>query len=68
MERPAPADAVKRYACSIAECEPKVLITTRSFLNKPLWTDQDMAAMLDAHEHSIAAAGAFGRLSNLKKN
>lgn len=68
MERPALADAVKRYACAIAECEPKVLITTRGFLNKPLWTDQDIAAMLDAHAHSIAAADASGRLSNLKKN
>lgn len=68
VERPALADAVQRYACAIAACEPKVLITTKGFLNQPLWTDQDMAAMLDAHQRSIAAAGASGRLSHLKKN
>ena len=68
VERPALADAVQRYASAIAACEPKVLITTKGFLNKPLWTDQDLAAMRDAHQCSIAAAGGSGRLSNLKKN
>lgn len=68
VERTALADTMRRYACAIAECEPKVLVTTKGFLNKLLWTDEDMAAMLFAHERSIAAAGASGRLSNWKQN
>ena len=60
------ADAVQKYADAIIQCEPRVLATTKRFLNMPHWRSDTLAAMRDAHEQSIAASAASGRLAGWK--
>lgn len=66
VDRVSLADTVQRYADAIVQCEQQVLATTKHFLNMPQWSAGDMAAMLDAHEQSIAASAASGRLEAWK--
>lgn len=63
VQRGALDEAVKRYASAIEACSADSIVTTKQFLNKPVWSDEDVANLQGAHERSIASTANSGRLS-----